>query len=315
MSEKLCAISIDLDPITAYYKIHGLGDPPRHLRSTIMLKVLPRFLELFELLNVRVTFFVVASELEQNEEAIALLKQAVDAGHEIANHTYHHPYDLCRLPEQVIEQEIRRAHDLISDSLNVAPEGFRTPGYSTNANVMRVLANMGYLYDSSMFPSAPYYAAKVAVMAGMSMRGRNSGAVLGDPRCLLAPTDPYRPDAKEPWKKGQCPVVELPVAVLPYSRLPAIGTLVAAGPRWLRGHLMKAMCKRSFFNFELHGIDLADAIADRIPTVLAGRQPDLRVPYADKREIFRQTIEVLQREFEIVPLRDVGTTFQREGTI
>lgn len=315
MSEKLCAISIDLDPITAYYKIHGLGDPPRHLRSTIMLKVLPRFLDLFDQLNVPVTFFVVASEVQQNEEAIALLKRAVQAGHEIANHTYSHPYDLCRLPEQVIEQEIRRAHDIVGECLNVAPVGFRTPGYFTSAKVMRVLANMGYLYDSSMFPSPPYYAAKAAVMAGMSLRGRNSGAFLGDPRCLLSPIDPYRPDVEEPWRVGQGPVVELPVAVMPFSRLPAIGTLVAAGPRWLRGRLMKAMCRRSFFNFELHGIDLADAIADRIPTVLAGRQPDLRVPYSDKREIFRQTIEVLQSEFKMVTLRDVGVVFQREGTI
>ena len=33
-----------------------------------------------------------------------------------------------------------------------------------------------------------------------------------------------------------------------------------------------------------------NAIADRIPTELAGRQPDLRVPFAQKRDIFREVI-------------------------
>jgi len=312
---KLCSVSVDLDPLTAYYQIHGLGDPPLKLRYTILQKALPRFQELFEELGIPATFFVVGRELEGSEEARDIVRDLVEAGHEMGNHTYTHPYDLCSLPEQVVDAEIRQAHRIIAEVVGQerAPCGFRTPGYHVNAKLLRVLENHGYSYDSSMFPSPPYYSAKLAVMVGMSLRGRRSGAVMGDPRGLMCPADPYRPDPARPWRRGQSPMVELPVAVLPWLRLPAIGTLLLVAPEPVRRWTLGAMRRRPFFNLELHGIDLADAIADRIPTELAGRQPDLRVPYADKRRIFVRTVQELKSEYEFVTLRQAAITFQREG--
>ena len=241
----------------------------------------------------------------------------VTTGHELANHTYTHPYDLNHLPEQVIEAQVRRAHDAISKlvGLEHAPTGFRSPGYGINAKVLKVLCNLGYRYDSSMFPSLPYYVAKMMVMAGMALRGRHSRALIGDPRNQLCPPVPYRPDPERPWARGQAPLVELPVAVLPLTRIPAIGTLIATSPGWMRRFLLHGMERRPFFNFELHGIDLSDAISDRIPTELAGRQPDLRVPYTDKRRIFLETIKELKSKYRFVTLAETASQMQREGSV
>lgn len=317
MAKKLCVVSVDLDPLTAYYEIHGLGDPPRQVRSTILRNALPRFEELFEEWGIRGTFFIVGRELEASEEAQATLKRMANAGHELANHTYNHPYDLNQLPEQVIEQELRAAHEAIATLVGAehAPVGFRAPGYFINHKVARVLANLSYRYDTSMFPSPPYYLAKAAVMAGMALRGRRSGAVLGDPRGLTCPADPYRPDPERPWRRGQGPFVELPVAVIPGLRLPAIGTMLAIAPDWLRTLVLGAMSRRPFFNLELHGIDLSDAVSDRIPTELAGRQPDLRVPYKEKREKFTRCIDELKERFEFVTMREAAAIVQREGSL
>ena len=317
MDKKLCAISVDLDPLTAYYKIHGLGDPPRLLRYTILRKAVPRFEELFAEAGVPATLFVVGRELEQSQEARQLVRRMAAAGHELANHTYSHPYDLNYLPEQVIDAEVRKAHDIVAELTDGEhqPVGFRSPGYGVNAKVLRVLCNRGYRYDSSMFPSPPYYAAKLAVMAGMALRGRHSGSVVSDPRGLLCPANPYRPDPERPWARGQAPLVELPVAVIPYLRLPAIGTLIAVSPGWMRKLLLAGMSHRPFFNLELHGIDLADAMTDRIPTELAGRQPDLRVPFADKRSIFLQTITKLKERYRFVTLREAASTLLRKGSL
>lgn len=314
---KLCAISVDLDPLTAYYEIHGLGDPPPQLRYTILKKALPRFEELFAELEVPATFFVVGRELEGSEEAQAIVGRMVRAGHELGNHTYTHPYDLGSLPEQVIDEEIRKAHQVIVDLVGEehAPEGFRKPGYVINGKILRVLANHGYRYDSSMFPSPPYYLAKLVVIAGMFLRGRRSGAIVHDPRSLVCPADPYRPDPQRPWTRGQAPIVELPIAALPWIRLPAIGTFIAVSPLSVRRFFLRAMRTRPFFNFELHGIDLADAIEDRIPTELAGRQPDMRVPFAEKRRIFVQTIQELKLEYDFITLRDAAAIMQREGSL
>ena len=110
-------------------------------------------------------------------------------------------------------------------------------------------------------------------------------------------------------------MVELPVAVLPFSRFPVIGTFLAVSPPWVRRHMLGAMARRPFFNLELHGIDLADAVADRIPTELAGRQPDLRVPFAEKRRIFVQTIQELKRDYEFLTLKEIAAVVQREGRL
>ena len=316
MGQKLCALSVDLDPLTAYYDIHGLGDPPPLLRGTILRKALPRFEELFAEAQVPATFFVVGRDFEENTDAQTVLRRLAEAGHEVGNHTYSHPYDLSQLPEQVVAAEVQRAHQVLVDVVGVdhAPVGFRAPGYSLTAKLHRVVADQGYRYDSSMFPSPPYYLAKLAVMAGMALRGRRSGAVVADPRTLLCPADPYRPDPSRPWRRGQSPLVELPVAVHPFSRVPAIGTFIAASPERLRRFFLDGMAGRPFFNLELHGIDLADAIADRIPTELAGRQPDLRVPVDEKRRRFLISIgELKQQGYRFVTLRAAAAEVQREG--
>ena len=62
--KKLCALSVDLDPLTAYYEIHGLGTPPPQVEHTILRNALPRFEELFDAAGVRATFFVVGREIE-----------------------------------------------------------------------------------------------------------------------------------------------------------------------------------------------------------------------------------------------------------
>ncbi|MBW2734947.1 MAG: polysaccharide deacetylase family protein, partial [Deltaproteobacteria bacterium] len=306
MTDKICAVSVDLDPLTAYYEIHGLGKPPKQVEHTILNNALPRFQALFEQLEIPATLFIVGQELEGSKEAQATLKQMVAAGHELGNHTYTHPYDLNQLPEAVIEREIQQAHDVIVESVGKehAPLGFRTPGYHLGPAIARVLSKLNYAYDTSMFPSPPYYAAKMAVMAAMALRGRRSGAVMGDPRGLTCPPDPYRLEVERPWRRGKGPLIELPVATVPGMRLPAIGTLLALAPPWVRRFIVGAMRTKRFFNFELHGIDLSDAIDDRIPTELAGRQPDLRVPYRKKRDRFIATIEELKSEYRFVTMRE-----------
>ncbi len=317
MARRLCGLSVDLDPLTAYYAIHGLGDPPPQLRQTILRKALPRLEELFAEAGVRATFFVVGREVEESEEAKEIIRRLADAGHEIGNHTYSHPYELCRLPEQVIDAEIRRAHELLVEIVGAerAPVGFRAPGYNINAKVHDVPASQGYRYDSSMFPSPPYYLAKIGAIAGMSLRGRRSGAMIHDPRHLLSPAEPYRPDPAHPWRRGQSPLVELPVSVLPFGRMFVTGTLLAISPERLRHLILALMARRPFFNLELHGIDLADAVADRIPTELAGRQPDLRVPFAEKRKRFLETLEELKQSYEFITLRDAAARVQRDGKL
>ena len=84
--------------------------------------------------------------------------------------------------------------------------------------------------------------------------------------------------------------MELPMAVTPMLRLPVIGTSVITAPEWLRVRMVAAALRAPFFNLELHGIDLADAASDDIPTELVARQPDLRRPLAQKLAALEATL-------------------------
>jgi peptidoglycan-N-acetylglucosamine deacetylase len=284
-------VSVDLDALACYYRIHALpGAPPEAARFAVLRRCLPRFAALFARHGVRATFFVVGADLEADAEGRAALAALARAGHELASHTHTHPYDFVRLGAAEIAGEIDRAHAAIADCAGTPPVGFRAPGYEISAEALAALAARAYRYDSSVFPSASYYGAKAAVMAAMRAVGRRSGSVLGDPRVLLAPRVPYRPAAGAPYRAGGAGILELPIAVTPLARLPVIGTSLIVAPAWLRRRLVAAALRERLFNLELHGIDLCDADADGVPPALVARQPDLRRPLAHKLAALDETL-------------------------
>lgn len=309
---RTCSVSIDVDPIRCYYEIHGLPPPPPSLRQLVMRRAVPRFLELLGARGIAATFFVVGEDLESDEGEEA--GRAIGAaGHEVGNHSHRHPYQLLRLAPAELRAEVEEAHARIAAVCGRAPVGFRSPGYGLSASLLAVLEGLGYRYDSSMFPSAPYYAAKLGVMAALAVTGEPSRAAVGDPRGLLCPALPYRPRSGAPWRRGQSSVLELPVATTPRLRLPAIGTLLVAAPDAVRARVLEQMRGRPFFNLELHGIDLVDAEADGIPDELVARQPDLRRPLAHKVRVLAATLERLAGEYRFETLRDASARFIRDG--
>ncbi len=317
----LASISVDLDPLACYYRIHALGPLPATdgLGDIVIRRSVPRFLEIFARHGIQATFFVVGSDLSGGsgpaQAARALVREIAAAGHEVANHSFSHPYDLARLPAERIIDEIRRADGEIGGAAGARLDGFRAPGYDVSPVMLDEITRLGYSYDSSIFPAPGYYAAKAAVMTALRLAGRRSGAVMTDPRALLAPTDPYRPSANAPWRRGQSSVVELPVAVTPGLRVPAIGTNLLLAPPALRASWLDSMRRRPFFNLELHGIDLIDAGNDGIPSALVARQPDLRAPLAAKRRAFEATLDRLKLDYRFVTLREVAAQVQRQGSL
>jgi peptidoglycan-N-acetylglucosamine deacetylase len=294
MSDRRIGVSVDLDAVACYYRIHALGAAPtERARFAVLRRCLPRFAELFARHGVRATFFVVGADLEEDAEGRQLLAELARAGHELGNHTHTHPYDFVRLGGAGIAAEIDRAHAAIGACAGGPPIGFRAPGYEISAEVLEMLRARGYRYDSSVFPSPAYYAAKALVMAAMRLGGRPSGSFLGSPRALLAPRAPYRPAPTAPYRRGGTDggdLIELPIAVTPIARLHVIGTSLILAPAWLRRHLVSVALRAPFFNLELHGIDLADAEADEIPPALVARQPDLRRPLAHKLAALDETL-------------------------
>ena len=312
------SVSIDLDPVPCYYRIHALGEAPSELRDVVLRRGLPRIAAVLARHRLPATWFVVGHDLDDAEvgaeaaaAARAQLKARVTAGDELGNHSLSHPYDLARGDAALIAAELGGCDDRLRALTGKPIAGFRAPGYDLSPLMLAELARRGYGYDSSIFPAPAYYAAKAAVMAGLRLLGRPSGAVMTEPRALLAPTVPYRPAMNAPWRRGQAPLVELPISVTPWLRLPAIGTTLLATPPWLRKLLVGGAARHALFNLELHGIDGCDAELDGIPGELVARQPDLRIRVDAKLAILDDLLTSLLRDRDGVTLGSAAATVQR----
>jgi hypothetical protein len=322
MATPSCAISIDLDGIGCYYRIHGLGPSPAELEHVILERALPRAAALFQSKNIHVTWFVIGRDIDSTAELpdraaraanADRLRTLANAGDELGNHSYSHPYELARLSRSAIDGEVERCDRLLRALLGGSHvRGFRAPGYDLSPPMLYTLARGGNRSYWSVYPAPGYYAAKAAVMTALAAIGRPSGAVMTNPKALAAPADPYRPSMTAPWRRGQAPLVELPIAVTPWTRLPAIGTSLLVAPAWARQRLLDAMTKRRFFNFELHGIDFADADKDGIPGELVDRQPDLRVNIDDKLARLDALLDTIRARWQVTTLADVAAETQRD---
>ena len=307
---RLASISVDLDSLPHYCRIHGLPESllDAEARTLIHRVAVPRFRDLLASVGAPGTFFAIGEDLESDPGAAQGMRQAHAAGIEVASHSHAHDYALTRRGPTAIAEDLARADAAILRATGVRPAGFRAPGYTLNADLYAATVAQGYRYGSSAFPAAPYYAAKAAVMGALAAMGRPSRSVLDTPRVLLAPRVPYRPDPARPYRRGTGAVVELPMTVTPLVRFPFIGTFATTLPRGTMRAAYRACRADAFFNFELHGVDVLDA-ADGIPPELVRQQRDLRVSAAKKQERLRSIFQWLKDDFDVVTLRDAAGHF------
>lgn len=295
-------VSVDLDSLPHYCRIHGLDDSllDSRARQLVYTVALPRFVELFSKLSIPATLFVVGEDLE-NEAASAAIKAARSEKIEIGNHSFSHDYALASRAALTVASDLSRAHQAIADATGAVPVGFRAPGYALSGALYQAISALGYRYDSSVFPAAPYYAAKAVVMGALVLLRRPSGAYLDTPRVLFAPPQPYWPDSSNPYRRGAGQVLELPISTAPWTRIPFIGTFALVFPELVVEAAYRSMRQTKLFNFELHALDLLDQ-EDGVPLELARRQRDLEVPRAKKMSRLEKILKQLQQERELMTL-------------
>jgi hypothetical protein len=308
----LASISIDLDGLPHYAALHGL--PPEvvsaETRTLVHRVAVPRFAELMEGVGGRGTLFVIGSEVD----AVARppLEDVLRRGHELASHSHGHEYALSRAPAKVIDQDLARAEEVLASLGAPRPFGFRAPGYTLSPALLQAVIARGHAYDASMFPAAPYWAAKALTLGWMRVRGRRSAAILDSPRVLLAPRLPYRPDPDRPERRGTAPILEVPMTVTPAARVPFIGTFVVLAPWPFVRAAYARLRGEPFLSLELHAVDLLGT-EDGLPPELAGAQPDLGLPGETKRARLREVVEWLARDFRLVPLREAARSLDGAG--
>ncbi|MGH9276519.1 MAG: DUF3473 domain-containing protein [Acidimicrobiales bacterium] len=135
---------------------HGIELPPEDWPSESRLRVgLDRLVALLDRHHVKATFFVLGAVAERHPAVVAEL---AGSGHEIACHGHRHDL-VYRLSPEEFRQDIRRARDAVADATGSAPTGYRAPYFSIRKDslwALEVLAEEGFVYDSSVFPVHNY---------------------------------------------------------------------------------------------------------------------------------------------------------------
>lgn len=132
---------------------HGIelspSDWPSDRRLLVGLEPLVRLLDDAD---VRATFFVLGAVAEEHP---AVVRELAAAGHEIASHGHAHEFVYKQKPTE-FRDDLRRAHDIITDIVDEPLTSYRAPYFSiTEASrwALDILAEEGYRVDASIFPA------------------------------------------------------------------------------------------------------------------------------------------------------------------
>lgn len=110
-----------------------------------------RCLQILQWHGVKATFFVLTSVAEKFPE---LIREVCDGGHEIASHGHGHELLFNMTPES-FRRDVARSVEILTEITGERPTGYRAPAFSvveTTRWAGPILAELGFKYDSSVFP-------------------------------------------------------------------------------------------------------------------------------------------------------------------
>jgi hypothetical protein len=264
-----------MDELWAIAQCYGLKPFPREL-TPVWSQGAPSLAELFDHLQIPVTWFVVGQDLEDPQgTAASFLRHRLKKGDAVANHSMTHRLDFRKLPERELEREVRSAHDRIGEVLQVDPVGFRSPGYGFQPALIPLLQRLGYRYDSSICPS-PFGGVFRWLDGALTRAVRKSGWAEEKPGTRIHPTrqktqyshlrdltHPLRPHVltgSSLW--------EYPTAIAPGLRLPfQAGICLRLGPGYSKAMTTawKVLAPNTPLTFLVHGADLTDFSVTKHP--------------------------------------------------
>lgn len=253
-----------------------------------------RVLNLFNDCGVKATFFVVGDELKISSKAREYIKNAYLNGHEIANHTYSHPFGFSNLTKEEVTNEIVECSNVIRELLGISPRGFRSPGYDMNVLILDTLEELSFSYDSSAFYTIlktfiKFYHnvfSKKFVYTGFGGSLRN------------LPDHPYYPSLHDWQKKASVrKIIEIPLARTKHN-LPFYNNF-----HLLSGNLYRKMAissmKKDYFVYLFHLIEFTELSDACIPSELK-IHPNLKLKIKTKLEIMKDTISRITNNYKIV---------------
>lgn len=324
-TRSLGSLQIDVDDLWVYYESIGRRTPA-DVPPLVYRQGIPRLLELLDRFGIRATFFVCGRDLPAQADMVAEMARR---GHEVANHSGMHQNGYARLSRAEKQADITATSELIRTATGQRPVGFKAPVFSFSPDLLQVLGELGYQYDSSLLPTP--YGPLLRVLQRVLSGGDVDPAHYGQPINGLAPLRPYLPDPVAPHRpqrsgqssnlpmpppkedlrkseSGHPPAVwEAPVTTMPFLRLPMHSTFVlTAGHHLFDLGLALAKARRVPINYLLHAADVVDTVSD--PALASYKF--LTRSWAAKRPRYEGMLSALTAAYELVPTREYVVRMQ-----
>ena len=134
----------------------------------------PRLLSILRALNVKATFFVIGEKVDKHPD---IVRQMVDEGHEVENHSYYH-LRMARIPNDMVSWEIQQGALAIERVTGRRPQFLRPPGGEYSSSVAKACSqNKSILALWSQDP-ADYEAPSPDVITNRLLHTTRSGGVI-----------------------------------------------------------------------------------------------------------------------------------------
>jgi len=150
---KLYILTIDLEEWFHILDLESLADSANwDLFEVRIYRNAYRIIKVLQENKISATFFVLGWIAKKYPD---LVKYISDQGHEIGTHSQHHLLIYKSKPE-LFKKDLIESIELIQSIINKEVIAFRAPGFSIKRDslwVFKILADIGILYDSSIFPA------------------------------------------------------------------------------------------------------------------------------------------------------------------
>ncbi len=313
-SKPLASVSLDLDNLWSYMKIHG--DRGWESFPSYLDIFIPMVLDILDELNLKITFFIVGQDaaLKKNHAALKLITERC---HEVGNHSFNHEPWLHLYPKDRIRKEILEAEEQIQKATGQKPLGFRGPGFSWSPDLLEVLAENEYLFDASTLPTfiGPLARAYYFRKSDLSDEEREKRKKLfGGFKEGLRPIKAYYV-LVSPERR----ILEIPVTTIPFIKIPFhLSYLIylnriseALMTFYLNSAIRLCKITTTSPSFLLHPLDLIGGDLIRELAFF----PGMDVSTEQKNCIFKKVIKLLSAHFDLVNMSTHAETLHQNKNL
>lgn len=228
---KAFLMTVDIDGWDSTLKFYGISCG-QAFEQVDEWEGVKKLVQLFKGYGVEATWFVTGEVMERYPDMIVTLE---NEGHEIGCHGYTHERQEFLSEAGKQRESLEKWLELYREITHEKPLGFRAPAFRLNNVTLKLLGELGFVYDCSVVPTylPNHY------------------------NFLFAPKTPYHPSFKSIKRRGNSDILEIPVSTAPVIPIPlGASSMKLLGEKWIK-FILRMIRKRPVV-FYLHPKDVME---------------------------------------------------------